>query len=301
MSRVLPLLLFLILSCAPASARPDNAKPPETPQDAAPIAKIDGGPRPAIRAKAPPVVSFPSRYSKGTIVIDTKRRRLLYVLSRRRAYLYPISVGRLGFQWTGTHKVTAKRKWPSWHPPAEMRERNPKLPIKMTGGVNNPLGARALYLGSTLYRIHGTNNTRSIGRAASSGCFRMHNSHVAHLSQITRLGARVVVVNALPSRMARSFSRKSRRLAKRTRNRRAKRRGRITVRQVRRGRTVRRIARSSNRRVTRASNRRRVTKRRVTRTSVRRPTATVRRISRVRRPAPRIRRMAWRRSILGTN
>lgn len=275
MSRVLPLLLFLILSCAPASARPDTTKPADPSQDAAPIEKIDGGPRPAIRAKAPPVVSFRSNYSKGTIVIDTKRRRLLYVLSRSRAYIYPISVGRLGFQWTGTHKVTAKRNWPDWHPPEEMRERDPKLPIKMTGGVNNPLGARALYLGSTLYRIHGTNNTRSIGRAASSGCFRMHNQHVAHLSQITRLGAKVVVLNALPSRMARSFSRNSKRVTTRSRNQRTKPRRQISVRQVRRGRTVRSIAGSSSRRAARTTY--------------------------VRRPAPRQRRLAWKRSILGTN
>jgi lipoprotein-anchoring transpeptidase ErfK/SrfK len=168
--------------------------------------ETSGGARPHIRVLTPPTTAFKSRYSKGTVIIDTKRRRLLYVLSKSKAYLYPISVGRTGFQWVGTHRITAKRDWPTWTPPQEMRERNPRLPKVMTGGLNNPLGAKALYLGSTLYRIHGTNNTKSIGRAASSGCFRMLNRHVTHLAGITKVGTKVVVLNALPARVAISFS-----------------------------------------------------------------------------------------------
>jgi lipoprotein-anchoring transpeptidase ErfK/SrfK len=169
--------------------------------------EISGGARPYIRASAPPTTTFKSRYNRGTVIIDTKRRRLVYVLSKSRAYLYPISVGRAGFQWVGTHRITAKRDWPTWTPPPEMRQRDPRLPKVMTGGLNNPLGAKALYLGSTLYRIHGTNNTKSIGRAASSGCFRMLNRHVAHLAGITKVGTKVIVLNALPARLAQSFSR----------------------------------------------------------------------------------------------
>ncbi len=191
--------------CATAFAMPaaaQSAKPSakETPD------KLSGGPRPQISARVPPTISFRSKYAPGTILIDTKRRRLLYVRSRSRAYLYPITVGRLGFQWTGTKRISAKRNWPDWRPPAKMRERKPNLPKLMTGGLYNPLGAKALYLGSSLYRIHGTNNAKSIGQAASSGCFRMHNTHVAHLAKIAKVGTKVVVMNALPSRLARSFA-----------------------------------------------------------------------------------------------
>ena len=107
----------------------------------------------------------------------------------------PVSVGREGFTWTGTQRISRVASWPDWHPPAEMRERDPRLPIKMTGGLRNPLGAKALYLGSTLYRIHGTSDARSIGRAASSGCFRMHNAHVVDLARRVGIGTKVVVTH----------------------------------------------------------------------------------------------------------
>jgi hypothetical protein len=107
-------------------------------------------------------------------------------------------VGREGFNWSGTETVSRKQAWPDWYPPAEMRERDPRLPEKMTGGLKNPLGAMALYLGNTLYRIHGTNDAKSIGRAASSGCFRMLNAHVLHLASITEIGTTVNVVPSLP-------------------------------------------------------------------------------------------------------
>lgn len=202
MFRVLLSILLAALTLTPAAAQ--SSDPQKNTKE-----EWVGGPRPEIQPAAPPVTSFPSSYAKGTVIIDTKRRRLLYVLSNSKAYLYPITVGRLGFQWTGTKRITAKRDWPDWRPPEEMRERQPELPVVMSGGINNPLGAKALYLGSSLYRIHGTNNAKSIGLAASSGCFRMHNSHVAHLSGITKVGTKVIVLNALPSRLAKSFNGKS--------------------------------------------------------------------------------------------
>ena len=114
------------------------------------------------------------------------------------AYEYAISVGREGFNWTGSETVSRKQEWPDWHPPAEMRERDRSL-VKMTGGLKNPLGAMALYLGETLYRIHGTNDAKSIGRAASSGCFRMLNAHILHLASIAEVGTQVAVVAFLPT------------------------------------------------------------------------------------------------------
>jgi hypothetical protein len=158
----------------------------------------DGGARPEIAPQAPAVVTFLHDYPLNSIVIDTGNRKLYYVLPDSRAYEYAISVGRDGFNWTGSETVSRKQAWPDWHPPAEMRERDPSLPEKMSGGLKNPLGAMALYLGDTLYRIHGTNDAKSIGRAASSGCFRMLNANVLHLASITEVGTTVNVVAALP-------------------------------------------------------------------------------------------------------
>jgi lipoprotein-anchoring transpeptidase ErfK/SrfK len=163
---------------------------------------VQGGSRPHISAVAPPIVTFPNSYGKGTIIIDTAGRSLYYVLSSDRAYRYPISVGKTGFTWTGTQSISRKVAWPDWYPPEEMRQRHPDLPVRMTGGIRNPLGAMALYLGNSLYRIHGTNDIKSIGRAASSGCFRMRNAHVMHLSRIAGVGTTVKVVNRLPRSMA---------------------------------------------------------------------------------------------------
>ena len=154
----------------------------------------EGGPQPDITPVVPPVVELEKREAPGTIIIDTGGRRLYYVLPGNQAYEYPISVGREGFAWTGAERISRIAPWPSWNPPAEMRERQSGLPITMTGGVNNPLGAKALYLGNTLYRIHGTNDPRSIGRASSSGCFRMMNGHVVHLATLAGVGTQVRVV-----------------------------------------------------------------------------------------------------------
>lgn len=164
---------------------------------------LTGGGRPNISAVAPPKVSFPNSYGAGAIVIDTAGRRLYYVLSSSTAYRYPIAVGKQGFAWSGVEKISRKVAWPDWYPPAEMRARKPGLPVHMQGGVRNPLGAMALYLGSTLYRIHGTNDVNSIGTATSSGCIRMTNGNVTHLASIAGVGTTVHVLKRLPAGIAR--------------------------------------------------------------------------------------------------
>lgn len=138
-------------------------------------------------------VNFPGNHAPGTIVIDTSERRLYFVLGDGRAIRYGIGVGRDGFQWAGVHRVSAKKEWPSWTPPAQMLRRQPGLPRFMKGGPDNPLGARALYLGSTLYRIHGSNEPETIGTAVSSGCFRMTNDDVIDLYNRAQVGAKVIV------------------------------------------------------------------------------------------------------------
>jgi lipoprotein-anchoring transpeptidase ErfK/SrfK len=155
---------------------------------------MDGGEKPNIAPEKPPVVYLERNEQPGTIIVDTGGRKLYYVLAKGEAYAYPISVGRDGFTWTGTEKISRVVAWPSWTPPPEMRARQPGLPITVSGGVINPLGAKALYLGNTIYRIHGTNNERSIGKASSSGCFRMLNEHVTHLATVVRIGTTVKVV-----------------------------------------------------------------------------------------------------------
>lgn len=167
-------------------------------------AQLDGGGKPYIGAVAPPTVSFPNGYGAGTIVIDTAGRKLYYVLSSSKAYRYPIAVGKQGFAWTGTQKISRKVPWPDWRPPAEMLARKPHLPKYMSGGIRNPLGAMALYLGNSLYRIHGTNDVKSIGTAASSGCIRMTNGHVMHLAKISGVGTTVRVLSRLPSSIAKA-------------------------------------------------------------------------------------------------
>lgn len=139
------------------------------------------------------VVPYSTNERSGTIVVDTQSHFLYFVLGDGRALRYGIGVARSGFEWSGSHRVTRKAEWPSWTPPAEMRKRQPGLPIRMDGGPNNPLGARALYLGSTLYRIHGTNEPWSIGQNVSSGCIRMTNDDVIDLYGRVQLNTKVVV------------------------------------------------------------------------------------------------------------
>jgi lipoprotein-anchoring transpeptidase ErfK/SrfK len=139
-------------------------------------------------------VSFDASYAPGTIVINTTERRLYYVLGGGQALRYGIGVGRVGFTWAGVTAVSAKKEWPAWTPPAEMLRRRPELPRHMKGGIDNPLGARAMYLGSSLYRIHGSNEPETIGQAVSSGCFRMTNEDVVDLYGRVSIGAKVVVL-----------------------------------------------------------------------------------------------------------
>lgn len=176
--------------------------PKASKMNAAQSGNMSGGARPSIAPTTPPKVNFHSGYGAGQIVIDQSARKLYYTVSSSKAYMYPIAVGKEGFKWTGTQKISRKVDWPDWRPPAEMRERKPNLPVSMTGGVYNPLGAKALYLGNTLYRIHGTNDPKSIGTAASSGCIRMYNGHVVHLSSMAGVGTTVHVVSRLPKTMA---------------------------------------------------------------------------------------------------
>ena len=132
-------------------------------------------------------------YAPGTIVISTRYRRLYYVLGHGRALEYGVGVGRQGFSWSGTKTVSAKREWPDWTPPPEMIARQPYLPRFMAGGPGNPMGARALYLGATIYRIHGTNQPETIGHAVSSGCFRLANGDVIDLFDRVPVGTKVII------------------------------------------------------------------------------------------------------------
>jgi len=139
-------------------------------------------------------VSFPGNYSPGTIVINTGERRLYYVVGNGEAIRYGIGVGRVGFSWAGVTAVSGKREWPDWNPPSQMLRRRPDLPHHMAGGIDNPLGARAMYLGSSMYRIHGSNEPETIGQAVSSGCFRMTNDDVIDLYPRVNVGAKVIVL-----------------------------------------------------------------------------------------------------------
>lgn len=141
----------------------------------------------------PTVVHYRGREQPGTIVIDTEARYLYLVEADGTARRYGVGVGKPGFEWAGVHRVTRKAEWPSWTPPKEMRARRPGLPVYMAGGLDNPLGSRALYLGSSLYRIHGSNEPWTIGRAVSSGCIRMRNQDVEDLYERVGIGTRVVV------------------------------------------------------------------------------------------------------------
>lgn len=139
-------------------------------------------------------VEYKTEHPVGSIIIDTRTRYLYLVQPNGRAIRYGVGVGRPGFEWKGVKTVSAKKEWPDWRPPEEMRKRQPYLPEFMPGGPNNPLGARALYLGSSLYRIHGSNEPHTIGSAVSSGCFRMRNQDVIDLYNRVKVGARVVVL-----------------------------------------------------------------------------------------------------------
>ena len=178
-------------SVPPPAAGPDGrpltvaSLPPEEQPDAAPAQLA-----PNLRRQE---VAFVTKEPAGTIVVDTPHTYLFYVLGNGRAIRYGVRVGREGFTWTGVQKITKKTEWPDWFPPTEMIERQPYLPRFMAGGPGNPLGARAMYLGSTVYRIHGTNQPSTIGKFVSSGCIGMLNDDVSDLFDHVKVGTRVVV------------------------------------------------------------------------------------------------------------
>jgi lipoprotein-anchoring transpeptidase ErfK/SrfK len=146
------------------------------------------------------VVDYASRQTPGTVIIDTKNTFLYFVLNDTQALRYGIGVGREGFTWSGEQTVARKAEWPDWHPPTEMIGRQPYLPRFMAGGPGNPLGARAMYLGETEYRIHGTNNPDTIGKKVSSGCIRLTNDDVTDLYERVKIGAKVIVLPASAAR-----------------------------------------------------------------------------------------------------
>jgi lipoprotein-anchoring transpeptidase ErfK/SrfK len=161
-------------------------------EDAAPTSQHEADP--ARNRLARQVVAYATGEAPGTIVIDTGNTYLYLVLGNGKALRYGIGVGRKGFTWSGIKSVTRKAKWPDWTPPPEMLKRQPYLPRFMAGGPQNPLGARAMYLSGSVYRIHGTNAPSSIGKRMSSGCFRMLNADVIDLYERVKLGAKVVVL-----------------------------------------------------------------------------------------------------------
>jgi lipoprotein-anchoring transpeptidase ErfK/SrfK len=143
------------------------------------------------------MVAYNTSEQPGTIVIDTPNTYLYYVLGGGRAIRYGIGVGREGFTWSGLQKIARKQEWPDWRPPPEMIQRQPYLPRFMAGGPGNPLGARAMYLGGTVYRIHGTNQPQTIGHAVSSGCFRLVNDDVIDLYDRVPVGTKVIIRQAV--------------------------------------------------------------------------------------------------------
>jgi lipoprotein-anchoring transpeptidase ErfK/SrfK len=140
------------------------------------------------------VIAWNADYPAGTVVISTSQRRLYYILGNEQAIRYGVGVGREGFTWSGAKTVSRIREWPDWTPPPQMLRRRPDLPRHMKGGLDNPLGARAIYLGSSYYRIHGSNEPETIGAAVSSGCIRMTNADVIDLAERVKVGTKVVVL-----------------------------------------------------------------------------------------------------------
>jgi lipoprotein-anchoring transpeptidase ErfK/SrfK len=151
-------------------------------------------PSQAVPAIPRQIVTFQTAEPAGTIIVDTSERRLYLVLGGGKAMRYGVGVGRPGFEWQGEHRISQMREWPDWRPPTAMLQRRPDLPRHMAGGPENPLGARAMYLGSSIYRIHGSNEPESIGSAVSSGCIRMTNEDVEDLYTRVRLGTKVIVM-----------------------------------------------------------------------------------------------------------
>ena len=181
-----PLELFPFIMTPPAQVAP-------TPVAAAPFE--DEGTAFELPARLRrQVVNYATREAPGTVIIDTPNTYLYYVLGGGQAVRYGIGVGREGFTWSGTQTITKKAEWPDWTPPPEMIARQPYLPRQMAGGPGNPLGARAMYLGGTVYRIHGTNAPETIGTHVSSGCLRLTNEDVSDLYSRVNIGTKVIVL-----------------------------------------------------------------------------------------------------------
>lgn len=185
------MLAGLISSSAIAAEKVPFAGIVIVPASAPPTAQIDTEQSSFKRGKT---IVYVTDKKPGSIIVNTKTNQLFYVLGMDRAVMYRVATAKKGFEWKGVNKVTAKTQWPDWRPPTQMLQRRPDLPSFMAGGPKNPLGARALYLGSTIYRIHGTNEPKSIGKAASSGCIRMHNEDVTELYKFVKRGAEVTVM-----------------------------------------------------------------------------------------------------------
>jgi lipoprotein-anchoring transpeptidase ErfK/SrfK len=187
-------LLLIMLGAAPVRATPPDVVTMDIGDEPGRVSteevRIEDGPF------ARQLVFFRSNEAPGTIVVSTTDRFLYLVLGNGRALRYGIGVGREGFQWSGLVKISRKAEWPDWTPPPEMIERQPYLPRFMAGGPGNPMGARAMYLGSTVYRIHGTNQPETIGQAVSSGCFRLANGDVIDLYSRVDVGAKVIIRQA---------------------------------------------------------------------------------------------------------
>lgn len=184
---------IMAATCVDAAPRPQARNYDHTVTGNDPIARFFGfSTSPVART----TVSYPGNHRPGTIVINTRERRLYLVTGNGQAIRYGIGVGRIGFTWAGATRVSAKREWPDWTPPEQMLRRRPDLPRFMPGGPDNPLGARALYLGKTIYRIHGTNQPNTIGHAVSSGCFRLVNNDVISLYDRVPVGTKVIIRHA---------------------------------------------------------------------------------------------------------
>ena len=188
------------LSCGGANAEPlfafltsptQNQIAPQAVEPAPADETEDGPVDPRLQRQ---IVSYASREAPGTVIIDTPHTYLYYVLGSGKAIRYGIGVGREGFTWSGVRSVERKSEWPDWHPPAEMLARQPYLPRMTAGGPGNPLGARAMYIAGTQYRIHGTNAPSTIGKQVSSGCIRLTNENVIDLYNRVQLGAKVIVL-----------------------------------------------------------------------------------------------------------
>jgi lipoprotein-anchoring transpeptidase ErfK/SrfK len=177
-------------AAAPANAFPSDGVTLNAPQAAED--EGDAGVVPERLRRA--VVAYDTREAPGTVIIDTGHTTLYYVLGQSRAIRYGVGVGREGFTWSGVQTISRKAEWPDWHPPTEMIARQPYLPRFMAGGPGNPLGARAMYLGTSQYRIHGTNDPSTIGKFVSSGCIRLTNDDVSDLFSRVDVGTKVVVL-----------------------------------------------------------------------------------------------------------